>query len=203
MENVGPQQEAGRLITDVQARGEKAKLIDPLSKVRTAVLQERDSVNGTEDKNIQAQNITDSVRTFALEPYVRGGGDLAELTKKKEQSETLGQEVLAKLVSQIDSNTILGRNSLAMAIEVANAYAAVVFDLADQIQNGNESPPPGNIGYAFTEMYRNGALKDKLTVFTPQEHRFANNFNKAVQTVNEVLGLPKTALLNFGELEHP
>ena len=176
------------------------KLFDPMKGVRKVVINERDRLKGTEDRNRHAQHITHSIATFLLRPYRDGGGDLQELAENS-KDESLKQRISAALESKIDSKGFLGKNSLATAKEIAQIYTTLVLDLANEMAIGHEIPSSGKIGIDFTDLYRNGEMKDKLIFVTPKEHHFANNFNLAVKTVNEILGLRETNLVSFGELQ--
>ncbi len=86
---------------------------------------------------------------------------------------------------------VMANDAKSTSLKIANMYIDLISSLMEN------APETEHWDFATPEAlklasdYRNGQLKDKNSLFTPNKYHYSTSFEKAIEAVNETLNLPK------------
>ncbi len=204
----------------------EARSFDPLRKTRDKFIEMKDETDAAvlKDSWVDIRHGQAKIISFAVERTVgkfsKEGGILRELMERLDDEKTLTQ-ILGNIETAYSSDDFgksgfaewLTNDSRAQSIEVAEVYLDVVKGVTREMVKREEEGKltveesvanpiiPGSSN-RMAEDFRNGRLKDRLSVLTPKKYRYSENFDRGVKAVNDALGLP-SELTRFEDIKYP
>jgi hypothetical protein len=196
--------------------GEKS--FDPLSRARDVAIKVTDETKASFDPSandinyVLARKLTTNFEG-TVDRFVEDGGNLDKLLENLQN-----EEVLSKVSNNLEavySSDEFGQNgfagwltndSRAQSIRAAEVYLGALKDTARQMKRMRDEGGEGRTLVRETHglmarEFRNGRLKDSLSILTPQRYRYSANFDRGIQAVNSAIGL-SSSRLNFENIKN-
>jgi hypothetical protein len=197
----------------------ESKPFDPLKKTRNMLIGVKDTVDAAEmkDSYINIEHRQAELLSFAtqmtIKKFHKEGGDINQLKEKIYDEKTLGK-ISDNIEIAYSSEEFKGKgfsewltnDSKAQVLRVAENYLDVVRQMSDEMgdlkegEDLTEHPIVPHSSLGMAKDFRNGRLKDKLSVLTPKKYHYSQNFDRGVQAVTKALGLSSN-LVTFDEIE--